>query len=64
MSIRFKLILSNILMIIIPLVSAVILAVILIGMNNGKSGWGTMTTEITDRLPSKALKNCSYFNDV
>ncbi len=38
MSIRFKLILSNILMIVIPLISAVILSIILIGINLGKAG--------------------------
>ncbi len=38
MSIRFKLILSNILMILIPLLSAVFLSIILIGINMSKAG--------------------------
>ncbi|NLL05610.1 MAG: HAMP domain-containing histidine kinase [Clostridiaceae bacterium] len=57
MSIRFKLILSNILMIIIPLVSAVILAVMLIGMNVGKSGLGHHDSpEITDKVAQQGFK--------
>lgn len=38
MSIRFKLLLSNILMIVIPLISAIILAIFLIGVGFGRTG--------------------------
>ena len=37
MSIRFKLLISNILMILIPLISSVVLAIVLIGVGLDKS---------------------------
>lgn len=65
MSIRFKLILSNILMIIIPLILSVILAVILIGFNLEKSGLGHDTSpELNDSFSQDALKELvSILND-
>lgn len=65
MSIRFKLILSNILMIIIPLISAVVLAIVLIGVNFGKTGLGHHDSpEITDKVAQDAFKQfISISND-
>jgi len=65
MSIKFKLVLSNILMIIIPLISAIVLAVVLIGMNVGKSGMDNSDApEITDKVAQQAFREfVSISND-
>ncbi|WP_010246010.1 sensor histidine kinase [Acetivibrio cellulolyticus] len=57
MSIRFKLILSNVLMIVIPLVSSVVLAIILIGTNFDKAGFGhDSSKEISDEVVQNTFK--------
>ncbi|AEV67178.1 HAMP domain-containing sensor histidine kinase [Acetivibrio clariflavus] len=65
MSIRFKLILSNILMIIIPLIFSIVLAVFLIGINLEKSGLRQYNSdEITDSEVQQAFKELvSVLND-
>lgn len=66
MSIRFKLVMSNILMIIIPLISAVLLAILLLGINLGKSGFRHHDSpKITDENAQQAFKEfVSISNDV
>lgn len=65
MSIRFKLILSNILMVIIPLILSVVLAIVLIGINLQKSGLDQEDSpEILDSTSQETFKELvSILND-